>query len=98
MSKIVLFSLLIIITLQATQFRLNTNEVTKLNVGDSLISTLGYFKATLQQTGCTLAISSFKGSSYINVGNYTSLNVSGNCKSLTIIDGQVVTESNTTYM
>lgn len=87
MSKIVLLSLLIIITFQVTQFRLSTNEVVRLNVGDALISTLGYFKATLQQTGCTLVISNFKGSSYTNVGNYTSPGVSGNCRSLTIIDG-----------
>jgi hypothetical protein len=87
MSKIVLLSLLIILALQSTQFRLSTNEVSKLNVGDSLISTLGYFKATLQQNGCTLAISYFKNGSYANAGNYTSQGVSGNCKSLTIIDG-----------
>ncbi len=87
MKKIVLLSLLIMLSLQATQFRLNTNEVSKMNVGDSIISTLGYFKATLQQTRCTLAISQFKSGSYVNVGNYTSQDVSGNCRSLTIIDG-----------
>jgi hypothetical protein len=98
MISIVIESLLLIVTFQNTLFRLSTKEVTKLNVGDSLISTLGYFKATLQQTGCVLSVSTFKSSSYANVGNYTSQNVTGNCKSLTIIDGGVVTESNTTYM
>jgi hypothetical protein len=34
MKSIVILSLLLIITFQATLFRLNTNEVTKLNVGD----------------------------------------------------------------
>lgn len=91
-------SLLLIITLQATHFRLNTNEVKSLSTGDSLISTLGYFKATLAQSGCTLQISMLKGSSYKNVGNYSSPNVTGNCKQLVIADGSVVTESNTSYM
>jgi hypothetical protein len=98
MKEAVLMTLLLIITSQVTLFRLNTNENTKLNVGDALVSTLGYFKATLLQTGCTLSISMIKNSAYVNVGNYTSQNVTGNCKSLTISDGVVVTESNTTYM
>jgi hypothetical protein len=98
MKNIVLVSFLLIITLQVSQFRLSTNEVIKLNVGDYLVSTLGNFKATLQQSGCTLAISTFKSPSYVSVGNYTSPDVSGNCKSLSIADGAIVTESNTTYM
>lgn len=32
------------------------------------------------------------------MGNYLSTNVTGNCKSLTIQNGQIVTESNFTYM
>jgi hypothetical protein len=78
---------LLIITSQLTQFRLNTGEVKTLNVGDALVSTLGHFKATLAQSGCTLQISTFKNSAYVNIGNYTSANVTGNCKSLVIGDG-----------
>lgn len=98
MKRVALVCLLIAISLQATLYRLNTNENSKLNVGDSLTSTLGYFKATLQQTGCTLALSTFTKGAYTSVGNYTSPNVTGNCRSLSIADGAVVTESNTTYM
>lgn len=39
-----------------TYFRLNTNENTQLKVGDTLISTLGLFKATLLQSQCVLSI------------------------------------------
>jgi hypothetical protein len=47
---------LIITVSSATYFRLNTNEQIRLNVGDSLISTMGLFKATLLQNQCTLSI------------------------------------------
>lgn len=40
----------------ATYFRLNTNENTQLSAGDTLISTLGLFKATLLQSKCVLSI------------------------------------------
>ena len=55
--RVLLFlALLITVTLSATYFRLNTNENIRLNVGDSLISTLGLFKATLLQNQCTLSV------------------------------------------
>lgn len=56
MKRALFFTALLLTTLQVTLFRLNTNEVKKLNVGDSLISTLGYFKATLLQNKCVLSI------------------------------------------
>ena len=47
MRRALLLAICVVVTLQATYFRLNTAETTTLNVGDSLISTLGHFKATL---------------------------------------------------
>ncbi len=96
--KAIVLSALLIIALQKTVFRLNTEETTILLAGDSLISTLGYVKATLISNGCTLQIWSFKNPSYSIIGNYTSPNVTGNCKSLTITSGSVLTESNATYL
>ena len=99
MLKPLSLSLLIITTLATIHFRLNTNEVTRLNVGDSLISTLGLFKATLLQTECVLSIETFNGNNgYNKVGNYTPDTSPGNCNYLDIIQGTVVTDNNATYM
>ncbi len=95
----VFLAFLIFTTQSATYFRLNTNENTKLNPGDTLISTMGLYSATLLQNLCVLSISTFNGNNgYTKVGNYTSPNVTGNCNYLTIIDGQIVTDNNSTYM
>ena len=68
-------------------------------MGDSLISTLGYFKATLLQTGCVLSIESLTSQdTYIKVGNYTSDTVSSNCKSLTIQEGRLQTDTDFTFL
>jgi hypothetical protein len=46
-----------------------------------------------------LSISTFNGNNgYTKIGNYTSSNFTGNCNYLTITDGQVVTDNNSTYM
>lgn len=81
MKKIIISVLLIQLTITAINFRLSTNEVNKLNPGDSLISTLGYFQATLVQNKCIFSISSFSDTTktYIKVGNYSSPNVTDNC-------------------
>ena len=98
--KVGLFLAFLIFTAQSTTyFRLNTNENTKLSPGDTLISTMGLYSATLLQNLCMLSISSFNGNNgYTKVGNYTSPNATGNGNYLTITDGQIVTDSNSTYM
>lgn len=98
--KYACFFLVLIQTFTAAEvFRLNTNEVVRLSVGDALVSTLGYFKATLQAKDCALAISSFsENSTYVSAGSYISPNVSDNCQFLSIIDGAVVTDSNQSYI
>ncbi len=75
---------LLLSTYCETYFRLNTNENPKLNVGDSLTSTLGLFRATLLQSKCMLSIEYFNNTAYNRVGNYTSPNVTTNCNSLTV--------------
>jgi len=73
MKSFVFLLLLLAIVTSTTLFRINTNEVAKLNLGDTLISTLGYFKATLLQTNCVLSIESLTvNNTYVKVGNYTS--------------------------
>jgi hypothetical protein len=98
--KYTCFRLFLVQLLTAAElFRLNTNEVARLNAGDALVSTLGYFKATLLSKNCTLAISSFSdNNTYVSAGNYSSPNVSGDCQYLTVVDGAVVTDSNQSYM
>jgi len=54
--KYIFFLFLIQFAIQTTNFRLNTNEVITMKSGDTLISTLGYFKATLISNNCTLEI------------------------------------------
>ena len=56
MNILILLGLLLIITTQADLFRLSTTETPTLKVGDSLISTLGLFKATLMNNKCQLSI------------------------------------------
>lgn len=99
MRRLLSLTCLIATVVAATYFRLNTNENTRLNVGDALISTMGLFKATLLQSRCTLSIETFNGNNaYDKVGNYTSGNYSGNCNFLNITKGKVVTDNNFTYM
>jgi hypothetical protein len=56
MRRLLSLTLLILTVTAVTYFRLNTNEDVRLNIGDSLISTMGLFKATLLQSQCTLSI------------------------------------------
>lgn len=97
--KALLFSLLLITIAfsSAINFRLNTNEVTRLNIGESLISTLGFFKGTLTSANCSLTIYSFSTDtdSYTKTGSYSSPNVqSPTCRYLEVQEGKVVTDSN----
>jgi len=71
-----------------------------LKAGDSLISTLGHFKATLQQSGCKLGINKFNNNTnaYENIGNYTSSLFTGDCNELVIQDGAIVTDSGKQYL
>lgn len=90
---------LIIAVSSATYFRLNTNEQLRLNVGDSLISTMGLFKATLLQNQCTLSIENFNGNNaYTKVGNYTSPSYNGSCNALVVEQGKLTTDNNFTYL
>lgn len=85
------------------QVRLTTNgtEAAKyLNAGDSIISTLGYFKATLQKSGCALTVYKFNtaNNTYQNLGNYQSSLYSGDCNQLSIQGGMLVTDGGKTYL
>jgi hypothetical protein len=42
-----------------TNFRMSTLETTRLYVEDTLVSTLGLFRATLIRNGCKLSIEAF---------------------------------------
>lgn len=98
MHRQILLPLLLIITHSAVHFRLSTNENNRLNVGDSLISTLGLFKATLLQNQCLLSIENFVNTTYTKIGNYSSPNVTGNCNYIAVQNGQLVTDNNSTYL
>ena len=99
MRRTISLAFIIITAYAITYFRLNTNENIKLSVGDSLISTLGLYKATLLQNQCTLSIETFNGNNgYNKVGNYTSSNYTGNCNYLNVSEGRVVTDNNFTWM
>lgn len=56
MGRLLSLAFLILVVYAATYMRLSTNEQVRLSIGDSLISTLGLFKATLLQSQCTLSI------------------------------------------
>jgi hypothetical protein len=86
MNKLVVSILLLIITHSATHLRLSTLETTTLNVGDTLISTLGYFQATLQKTNCSLQVSMFNETNftYVVKGTYKPANISSDCASLQV--------------
>lgn len=99
MRRALFLAVWVVATLQATHFRLNTAETTTLNVGDTLISTLGHFKATLLETGCVLSIESLTPQdTYIKQGNYSSSAVTSNCKSLVIEEGRLRTDTSFTYL
>lgn len=99
MRKALSLAFLIIIASSLTHFRLNTNEVTRLNVGDSLISTMGLFKATLLNNQCVLSIENFNGNNaYTKLGNYSSPDYNGNCNALVISEGRVATDGGQTYL
>jgi hypothetical protein len=85
------------------QLRLSTNgtDASKsLNANDSIISTLGNFKATLQQSGCSIAVFKFNNvtNNYESQGNYKSSLYTGDCSALTIQGGQLVTDNNKQYL
>lgn len=75
-------------------------EISTLNSGDSIISTLGLVKATLVSSSCGLSIDVFNNSTnkYDNKGVYTSSLYSGNCSSLTIKEGRLETNSGRQYL
>lgn len=57
MQKHLFLALVLITTHAAVYFRLSTTEnIVKLNAGDTITSTLGLFKATLLQNQCLLSI------------------------------------------
>jgi hypothetical protein len=94
------FALLTSLGSTATYLRLSTTGTRTLNVGDSLISTLGLFKATLQTNGCTIAVYRFNTVSnvYLLMGNYSSTMYSGNCNYLTIQNSMLLDNSGRPYL
>ena len=99
MQKVLLLALWVTLISSATYFRLNTAETTRLNIGDSLISTMGLFKATLLQNQCVLSIENFNGNNgYNKLGNYSSPDFTSNCNYLQIVEGRVATDNNSTYL
>jgi hypothetical protein len=95
--------LLIVGVVSLTQLRLSTNGTTEsqvMNNGDSIISTLGNFKATLEKSGCRLAIYGFNNISnnYQFVGRYNSSLYAGDCNRLSIDGGRLVTDSGQQYL
>lgn len=94
---------LICVSYCLVQLRLSTNgtEVSKsLKANDSIISTLGNFKATLQQSGCSIVVYKFNNvtNSYESQGNYKSSIYTENCSALLIQGGKLVTDSNKLYL
>lgn len=83
-----------------------------MNPGDSLISTLGYFKVTLVSQNCVLSFSSllpptnntnstpWANSVYSPVGNLSSpfLDPAKSCQFLNIVPGQVQTDDGSTFL
>ena len=56
MKKLILVIVLFLCIKSETFHRLEVNQQTKLKTGDRLISTLGYFTATLQSKECSLLL------------------------------------------
>lgn len=94
MKKVICQLLFASIVLSLTTHRLSQGylaETNTINSGDSIVSTLGLFKATLVSSGCGLRIDLFNNSTnkYDNKGVYTSSLFSGNCTSLTVKEGRI---------
>ena len=81
-----------------TNFRLDTTGTSRLNVGDSIISTLGHFRATLTKANCSLQVLSFSQTqkNYESKGKLTISNRVNECEYMEIIDGMLRTNDNIT--
>lgn len=83
-------------------FRLSTqsDQIQTLRINDSIISTLGRYRATLTQDQCRLKIQKFspKTLNYTDKGYFKSILSNYNCSSLTIKPGQIITDFNAIYM
>lgn len=83
-------------------FRISTeiDQIQTLKVNDSLISTLGRYRATLTQDQCRLKIQKFspKSLSYTDQGYFKSKLSNYNCSYLTIKSGQITTDADAIYM
>ena len=89
---------LVVAGLCATNFRLDTTGISRLNVGDSIISTLGHFRATLTKPNCSLQVHSFNQTQkkYESKGKLTISNRVNECEYMQIIDGMLRTNDNIT--
>lgn len=59
MEKVILGLVLAVLGSTVGLFRLDSNKENRMNAGDHLTSTLGYFKATLKSKECSLMIENF---------------------------------------
>lgn len=93
---------LIAISQSITHHRLSTNQPNDkiLQVDESIISTLGLFKAVLKKIKCTLTVMAFNNvtNKYDYKGDYLSSVFTGDCNSLQIKDGRLETDTGSPYL
>lgn len=69
-------------------------------VGDTLISTEGIFKATLQQSGCSFKVEVFENEQYTQLGVYSPGPTITTCNSLSILGASAIlyTDTNQVFL
>lgn len=99
MLRALFFCFCLILTLQIDYLRLQTFGQTRLDVGNSLVSTAGIFRMTLQNMNCGLNIERWTDSGYVFVGTFTSSLAMSNCNSISIDSGsgKIFTDTSMLY-
>ena len=102
MKQLFYMAFLIAYTCCVTHIRLSTNSVNDkvLLPEDSIISTLGLFKAVLKKSKCALSVMAFNNRTnlYDFKGDYYSELFTGDCNQIHIKDGRLETDTGSRYL